>query len=231
MKIAPIGFLALLMVLGTLHAAGATLSPGQSIGISFGATPPDNSFNHCDPDNPEIALTGSLSHIIDTNGREITGLNMHFEGANISSYQGGTPEAAAYYTASGFTTLNVQNAISGYDLAFSFLGLDLNLMFTLDLLSFYIQQNIGTEFFCNGQNFLTDSTSTTGGAEAHFTNLVPDANGTITIRLVGHDPLHPCSNRAGINCALLTVQDIPEPSTWALAMVGITGILLAHRRR
>jgi len=228
MKIAPVGILVLLMaLLGNCHEALA-LQPGQSIGISFGATVPDNHFNQCNPANPDIVLTGSLSAVIDTTGATLPGVGLKFSGENVLSSQDGTLLDFSNY--SGFSASNIQNGVVGDSLSISFTGLDMSQTFTFDLVSAYASRNIGTEFFWNGTSILTDSTSTTGGTLAHFTDVVPDKNGTITITALGHDQFH-APSWAGINAALLTLQPVPEPSAMMLSLVGAFGLIAGKRLR
>lgn len=227
MKIAPLAILALTLFLGTLCAKATTLEPGLSIGISFGATKPDNNFNQCDPLDPSVQLTGTLSSVIDTLGTEVLGIVVRFGGANAVSNQLGTTQDFSNYT--GFSLQNIQNAITGDNLTLSFTGLDPTQKFTLDLVSSYAPQNIGTKFTVGTYSITTNSQSTTGGTLAHFVDLVPDATGTITITALGQGGT---VSWAGVNAAQLRVQAIPEPSAETLmTLIGIVVLTFHYRVR
>lgn len=212
-------FLLLMALLAGAAAAGAhTLAPGQSIGIDFGASTSENQFNPCDPNTPGSLVGGALPIVIDTAGVTITGIGVQFAGDQITTTQNGTLQDFSHY--SGLSEANVQTGLYGSGLSMTITGLDPLQPFTLDLICAYSERNIGTEFIVNGIHILTDSTSTTGGTLARFTNLFADATGTLAITTLGHDPLGD-SRWVGVNAAILTAQAIPEPQAWVLGLLGL----------
>ena len=223
----PLAVLALTLS-ATLHAGALVLQPGQSVGIDFGASPPDNHFNQWNPADIGSVATGQLSSVIDTTGATVFGLGVNFAGGSAESVMGGTLQDLSHYT--GFDSSNIEDAVMGYNLAMTFTGLNPGQLVTLDLVSSFSPRNLGIEFTCGTQSLLTDSTSTTGGTLAHFTNISADANGNIAITITSHDALHD-STWAGINAVMLTAQAIPEPSAGILSLVGAGSLTFFRRRR
>ena len=225
MKAAPLPLVALTLALSALHSAALDLQPGQSIGVDFGATPPTNHFNPFDPSNPATPADGILSTVMDTTGATLSGIGISFGGSTAQSVAATTQDLAH---TPDFDTSNIEDAVTGYNLTMTFTGLTPGQAFTLSAVSSYTGFNIGTEFFWGTQSILTDSTSTTGGTLAQFSNITADANGRITLAAFGHESLHGPS-WSGVNAALLTAHAIPEPSTFLL--VGMAGLAFSFRRR
>lgn len=225
MKIAPLLLATLYLALTPPHLKAVTLQPGESIGIDFGASTSVNSFNPCDPNTPGSLVNGSLPTIIDTAGNTVDNVGINFGGDTVVTSNVGTTQDFAHY--SGFSLSNIQSAITGNNFVMKITGLSLTQRFTLDIVCSYSGQNIASEFIVNGIHILTDSTSTKGGTLAHFANLIPDANGTLTVTTLGYNETYG-TTWVGVNAALLTVQAIPEPSTWALGALGM-GLLVVCR--
>jgi len=228
MKKAPLLLVVLSLVLIPPQLEAVTLQPGESIGIDFGAATSENSFNPCDPNTSGSLVNGSLGTLVDTAGQTVDNVGISFSGNTVLTNNLGTTQDFEHY--SGFSLSNIQSAITGNSFTMTITGLSLTQRFTLDIVCAYSGQNLATEFIVNGIHILTDSTSTTGGTLAHFADLSPDANGTLTITTLGHNEAAG-SAWVGVNAALLTVQAVPEPSTWALGILGGMALIMGFRRK
>jgi len=228
MKSTPHAILAAALALYTLHASATDLNPGQTIGIDFGATTPQNHFNQLDPSNPATPADGILSNVQDTTGTMLAGITVHFGGTTVQSVLTGTPQDIA--NTPGFDASNLEDAVTGYSLTMTFTGLNPIQPFTLRLVSSYSGYNIGAEFVCGTQTRITDSASTTGGTLASFENILPDTNSQISVAAFSlNSPNGP--TWSGVNALALKAQAIPEPSLPTLLLIGVAALSFAHRLR
>ncbi len=227
MKTAPFTIMALSLALSAGALEALELQPGQSIGVDFGATSPTNHFNPWDPSNPATPADGILTTVMDTTGTTLPGIGILFGGTLVQSVAGTTQDIA---NNPGFDISNIEDAVTGYDLTMTFTGLTPGQGFTLRAVSSYASNNIGAEFVWNTEHIVTDSTSTSGGTLALFTDIVADANGRIFLKALSQNSLF-ISNWSGVNAALLTANSVPEPSVGIFLFTGMGGWIFALRLR